>query len=180
MKASDTLGSFMVAAALLLTPRMAAADSATDLRLFSISKSENHNQVVYAIRVDRDCQPVGPAPVHAYWQNLEQGPTSTSPLLWIEQRAYGMSSQVAEDGAGPDGSRQVRVRLRALPERPILVRTSRGNGSCRAEALATVAATPATLFNVHAQLRRIFGIESITISGRRPDTAAIVHETLKP
>ncbi len=180
MKARDTVGSFMVAAALLLPPRMAGAESDLDLRLFSISKSENHNQVVYAIHVDRDCQPVGPAPVHAYWQNLERGPTNTSPLLWIEQPAYGMSSQVTEDGRGPDGSRQVRVRLRALPERPIVIRTSRTDGSCRAEALATVAATPVTLFNVHARLRRIFGIESITISGRRSDTTAIVRETLQP
>jgi hypothetical protein len=118
--------------------------------------------------------------VHAYWLNLEQGPTNTSPLLWIEQRAYGLSSQQIESVDGSGADRQVLVRLRALPERAIVVHTARSGNTCVAQATTTVGTAPANMYNVHARLRRIFGVESITLSGRRPDTGAIVHETLKP
>ena len=164
----------LLAAALVLSPGGAGAEGTSDLTLFSISKSENRNQVVYVVRVDEACHPSGPAPVHAFWQNLEQGPTNTSPLLWIEQPAYGLASQQVET----DG--QVRIRLRPLPERPILVRTERNGDACVARAAATVSATPVTLYNIHAKLKRIFGIESVTLSGRQVDSGAIVHETLKP
>jgi hypothetical protein len=168
-----TVGIFL-AAALVLASGGADAEGTSDLTLFSISKSENRNQVVYAIRVDAACRPAGPAPVHAYWQNFEQGPTNTSPLLWIEQPAYGMASQQVES----DG--QVRIRLRPLPERPIVVRTERSGDACLARAATTVSATAVILYNIHAKLKRLFGIESVTLSGRQVETGAIVHETLKP
>jgi hypothetical protein len=173
MHAKRIIG-FLLALAFSFAPTMADADATTDLALFSISKSENRNQVRYAVRVDSECRPVGEAPVHAYWQNLEQGPTNTSPLLWMEQRAYGLSSQQIESAD------QVRVRLRALPERAIVVHTARSGNSCVAQAATTVAALPVSMYNVHARLRRIFGVESITLSGRRLDNGAIVQETLKP
>jgi hypothetical protein len=179
MNAKATVGCFL-AAALSLVPSMADADAKADLTLFSISKSENRNEVRYAVQVDSECRPVGASPVHAYWQNLEQGPTNTSPLLWIEQRAYGLSSQQIEPVGGADGDRQVRVRLRALPERSIVVHTARNGGACVAQATTTVAATRVSLYNVYARLGRVFGVDSITISGRRADTGAVVRETLKP
>jgi hypothetical protein len=167
-------------AAASLVPTTADAEATTDVTLFSISKSENRNQVLYAVHVDRECRPVGASPVHAYWQNLERGPTNTSPLLWLEQRAYGLSSQEIEPTRGSGDASQVRVRLRALPERAIMVRTARSGNSCVASATTTVAAMPANMYNVYARLRGIFGVESITLSGRRFDTGAIVQETLKP
>src|SRR5579863_5839942 len=64
------------------------------LPLFSISKSENRNQVQYAVRVDDRCQPLAQSPVFAYWRMLEKGPTVTEPLLAHEIDAYGIDSQV--------------------------------------------------------------------------------------
>ena len=54
-----TVGIFL-AAALVLASGGADAEGTSDLTLFSISKSENRNQVVYAIRVDAACRPAGP------------------------------------------------------------------------------------------------------------------------
>jgi hypothetical protein len=67
-----------------------------------------------------------------------------------------------------------------VPDRPIEVRTTRSGGACIATATATVAETPVSLFNVHARLRRLFGVESITIRGRDPESGSVVQEILKP
>lgn len=73
-----------MAALMTLVASSAGADGAGASRalpLFSISKSENKNQVQYAIRVDDRCEPATTAPVFAYWRMLEKGPTVTEPLL---------------------------------------------------------------------------------------------------
>jgi hypothetical protein len=155
-----------------LLPSSADAVTSGDLRLFSISKSENRNQVVYAVRVDEACRPAGQSPVHAYWQNLEVGPNAESPLLFIEQPAYGLASQEALSGDA------VKVRLRALPDRPIVVHTQHTESGCMATATATVSSRPVALYNVYARLRRIFGVESVTISGREAG-GAIVQEVVR-
>lgn len=36
--------------------------------LFTISKSENKNEVVFGIHLDERCIPVGDAPVFAFWR----------------------------------------------------------------------------------------------------------------
>src|SRR5215472_14108600 len=61
--------------------------------LFTISKSENKNQVQYAVNLDGHCSPASTAPVHAYWRMLEDGPTRTAPMLARELPAYGISNQ---------------------------------------------------------------------------------------
>ncbi len=60
---------------------MARSDAPRALPLFTISKSENKNQVQFAINVDERCAPIGEAPVFAYWRMLEKGPDATEPLL---------------------------------------------------------------------------------------------------
>jgi hypothetical protein len=167
-----------LALAASLVPSAAGAEPSGDISLFSISKSENRNQVVYAVRVDEACHPVGDAPVHAYWRMLEKGPAAIEPLLSREERAYGLASQQTEPLGGADGDRLVRVRLRALPDRTIVIRTARSADTCIATATATVAAKPVSLFNVHARLRWLFGVESLTLSGRAATGGAVVQETL--
>lgn len=179
MRAHQVIGTFL-AAALSVVPTVAGAEASGDVSLFSISKSENRNQVVYAVRVDNACRPVGEAPVHAYWRMLERGPSATEPLLSREERAYGMVSQETAPVAG-SGERVVRLRLRAVPDRTIVVHTARIAEACTASATATVAAKPVSLFNVHARLRRLFfGVESLTLSGREAESGAVTQETLQP
>ena len=178
MRTHQCIGAVLTAA-FFVAPATAGAESSSDLSLFSISKSENRNQVVYAVRVDDACHPVGDAPVHAYWRMLEKGPVAMEPLLSREERAYGMVSQETALVAGT-GDRVVRLRLRALPDRTIVVRTAKSSESCTATAVATVAATPVSLFNVHARLRMIFGLESLTLTGRATESGVVLRETLKP
>jgi len=80
--------------------------------LFTISKSENKNEVVYAIHLDAQCAPVGDAPVYAFWRMNEKGPAVIEPLLAREARAYGIGRQrVLARGSGES---KVELTLRAL------------------------------------------------------------------
>jgi hypothetical protein len=145
--------------------------------VFSIAKSENKNQVQYVVRLDDNCAPAGQAPVSAYWRMLENGPAETAPILSREVAAYGLSSQavVASDASGG----AVRVVLKALPDRPLTIVTSRGSdGRCRALATTSVAGTLAHLFNVYVHLKWD-GVDYLLLQGWSMDGSHIVRETLK-
>jgi hypothetical protein len=140
--------------------------------VFLISKSENKNQVHFAVRLDEACNPATSAPVRPYWRMLERGPSVTEPLVDREERIYGIGSQVVE------GSR-VTVRLRALPARPIAIHTWRDeNGSCHAVAFTSINGHDSRLFDVHVVLS-MFGIEYVLVTGW-DDSGKVVREKLSP
>jgi hypothetical protein len=146
--------------------------------LFSISKSENKNEVAFAVRLDAACRPVGASPVYAYWRMLERSPVAVEPLLAIEEQAYGIASQrVAPLG---DSGGAVRVALRALPNREIVVKARQEDGTCHAEARARIADTLARLFNVHARIAWPFGVDSLQITGWAENDGRVVRETMRP
>src|SRR5580692_8073537 len=94
------LGALWCACALVMFGRLtdAAGDSTTpgeSAPLFFVSKSENKNQVSYAVRLDAECRPTGAAPVFAYWRMLERSPVVVEPLLALEEMAYGVGPQHA-------------------------------------------------------------------------------------
>ncbi len=162
-------------------PAGAGAETATaggtSVPVFSITKSENKNQVQYIVRVDNRCAPVGPAPLSAYWRMLEQGPTQTAPILPREVQAYGLASQQVVAGDGSGG--QTRAALKALPARPITVVTARGkDGACYALATAVIAGTPAHLFSVYVHLKWD-GLDYLLLQGWSMDGSHVVRETLK-
>jgi hypothetical protein len=144
--------------------------------VFSIAKSENKNQVQYVVQVDDGCVPVGPTPVSAYWRMLESGPTQTAPILSKEQRAYGLVSQQIVTATTSGG--QVRAILKALPDRPLMIATSRGSdGVCRALATGTVAGSPVHLFNVYVHLKWD-GVDYVLLQGWSMDGSHVVRETV--
>lgn len=144
------------------------------LSLFSISKSENKNQVQYAVRTNANCAPVSAAPVFAYWRMLEQGPTRVAPLLPREQDAYGIASQSV------DAKGRVRLVLRAVPTRPIVVETGRANdGSCRAVANMPIDGSPAYLFDVYLKLKWPSTVEYLLLRGWSHDRSHVLTEKLK-
>jgi Domain of unknown function (DUF4833) len=159
----------------------ARADSSTTpqvLFLFSISKSENKNQVEYAIRVDERCQPSTAAPVFAYWLMREKGPNVTEPLLAHELDAYGIASQVTThtpDGAGAG----VQLVLRAVRGRPIAIRVFRNaSGACQALATVAISGAPAHLYDVYAKLKWPFGVEYLLLQGWSVDGTRVMKEKL--
>lgn len=154
-----------------------AADAPADTReiasTFFIAKSQNKNQVHYALRVDNACLPVGPAPVRPYWLMLEKGPGVTEPLLDREQPAYGIGAQQVD---GP----LVRVTLRALPARPVVLQTWQSpDGQCLSSAVTTIAGDRARLFNVYVGCSTFgLGIDYLLLTGWRDD-GTVVSERIE-
>jgi hypothetical protein len=156
----------------LVAAEDARAADETEISAFFISKSENKNQVHYAVRVDGTCKPVGPNPVRAYWRELERGPGVTSPLLEREQAAYGIGSQKLQGG-------RVVVTLAALPSRPLTIETARGaDGACHAWTHATIGGEDAQLWQIHVVLK-VLGIDSIVLTGWTWTDRRVVRETLR-
>lgn len=148
-----------------------------DVPLFTIGKSQNRNQVQYAIHLDERCVPSSSAPVFAYWHMLEVGPNRVAPLLTRELRAYGIANQHVT-AQRPD-SGQISLALRALPKRPILVKTLKGrDGSCRVLATLAIAGKPAQLFDVYVKLNWHLGVDYLLLRGWSMDRTQILSEKL--
>ena len=152
---------------------------ASNVPLFSISKTENRNYVQFAERLDARCAPIGSAPVFAYWKMIEHGPSAVEPLLALEQPAYGVASQSPLERG--EGHGLVSVTLRALSRSPLLVESRRnGSGVCEASAKTPIGGVEARLFNVHAILRWPFGVARLLVSGSSIADGRPVRETRTP
>jgi hypothetical protein len=141
--------------------------------LFTISKSENKNEVVFAIHLDERCAPIGDAPVYSFWRMYEKGPHIIEPLLSREEAAYGIAGQSVLS-TGSEGGR-VEITLRALPKRPVVIETKPADGRCEAWSTATVAGESAYLYDVYAKLTT-FGVDYLLLSGWALDRTRVLHE----
>jgi hypothetical protein len=159
--------------AIVAAPSLARGESVVhEVPLFTITKSENKNHVVYALRLNARCLPAGDAPIHPYWRLLEKGPFVTEPLLAREERAYGVARQsVAAD--------VVRMALRAMPDREITVITWRAGETCAAAAWVSISGTRARLLDVHVVLTWPFGVDHIVLNGVTRDRRAL-EEIVEP
>jgi hypothetical protein len=166
-------GSVPVLGVVMLLAADAGADEREIPSAFVISKTQNRNQVHYAVKVDEACRPVTAAPVRPYWLMLTKGPQVTEPLLDREQPAYGLARQQVEGSA-------VRLVLRALPGRPVLIQTWQGpDGACLSAAVTTIAGSRARLFNVHVACALLCtGVDHLVLTGWRDD-GTVVHELVK-
>jgi hypothetical protein len=157
----------------VMLPASAHAHDAEIASAFLVSKTENRNQVHYAVRVDEACRPATSDPVRAYWVMLEKGPQAIEPLLDREQAAYGIQYQRLDESA-------VRIAIRSLPGREILIKTWQApDGQCLSAAMTTIAGVRARLFDVHVIVASLgLGINSIVLTGWRDD-GAVVRERIK-
>lgn len=135
-----------------------------------VAKSENKNEVHYAVSLDATCQPSSPSPLWPYWKQRERDENATDPLLSFEQRAYGIKSQRVE------GTR-IYARLRAI-DRELIVETWRGPHGCEARALMPIDRTPATLHSVYVKLGFPFRVEYLLLQGRALADGRVVRERL--
>lgn len=145
--------------------------------VFSVSKSENRNQVHYGLRLDPECRPRGRRPVFAYWRMREEGPRAIEPLLERERPVYGPSpgQTVVRDTE----SGTVRLTLRALPDRPIAVESARREGRCTVQARTIIGGHRAVLHRVHAVLS-FLGVDHLVVVGQRVTDGLRVTERLTP
>lgn len=139
-----------------------AADSA-----FFIARSTNRNQVHYGIRVDENCRPQGPQPVHAYWRMLEKSEKNVEPLLGREAPAYGLGDTQQVE-ATPTGWR-VHVRLRAWPDRVINLEVFRENGHCAARAYTRMEGKVAQIERIFVKAAWPTGVDYVLLSGTGVD-----------
>lgn len=148
--------------------------------VFFISKSENKNQVHYAVAVDANCTPAGSAPVRPYWRLLEKGAAVVAPLLAREQRAYGLASQ-SVTGRWASGGRITLV-LQALPQRPLTIVTGKDSkGVCLASAYTVIQHEPARLHGIHVVLKWFgLGVDSLILKGWARSDRRVLRETLEP
>jgi hypothetical protein len=174
------VAALMVGIVAALTATLAQADAVSfgpnDVTsLFTISKSENRNEVVFAVHLDERCAPVGDAPVFAFWRMREKGEGVLERVLPREQAAYGIARQSVVARA-PDGG-VVDIALRAIPARHIVVQTQRRDSSCAAWSRTSIAGTDAYLYNVYVKLRPL-GVDHILLSGWATDGKRVVTERI--
>lgn len=172
----------MGACAWLAAPTLEAAGQPGSLpgkpvtSVFFIAKSENRNQVHYAVRVDDQCRPVGNKPVYNYWRDFEKGPGVTSPLLDREQSAYGLTEPHWVRRSDQGG--RIRIGLRSFPERPLIIETFQGPNECRARALVMIQNKPAVLRSIYVDIGFLFNVDYILLRGYRVTDNRPVQEKI--
>lgn len=142
-----------------------------------IEKSANRNQVLYGVRVTEDCVPAGHEPVRARWRLYEKPGAPEEPLLDREEFVYGVAHQRVVSRTAASG--MVEFAVRALPERPIRVRTYQDGGRCGAVAIVAVQGSAARLERVFIQQGTFFGIDYVMLSGKRLADDRPVSERLR-
>lgn len=142
--------------------------------VFHIAKSENRNEVHFAVRLDGECDLASEDPVLAYWRDREVSESATSELLFLERRAYDLDDL---ERLGPQHARFV---LRALPERPIDLEVSkRADGTCTSRAVAKVGGEPSRLRKVYAHLSG-WSVDYIVIQAVRLRDGKLIEERVVP
>ncbi|MCA9600843.1 MAG: DUF4833 domain-containing protein [Myxococcales bacterium] len=174
---TSVLGLWGLAA--LATAESKVSFAAHDVKTtFFITKSENRNQVHYGVRTDAACVPRGDSPVFAYWQDLEDGPNATSPILDHEQRAYGIETQSVISRTTSGGS--ISLQHRALKGRPMRVDVSKdASGACVATTLTRIDGKRAKLDRAHLEIG-FLQLKKLTLYGHALKDGKAVEESLKP
>ncbi|GMT98666.1 hypothetical protein KH5H1_27850 [Corallococcus caeni] len=168
-----------LAAVALTTVATLASAAGTPLpaqSAFFLTRSENRNQVHYALRLDEACRPVGTRPVQVYWRMLERGASEVEELLDIEQPVYGLEDSQPVD-ATAEGWR-VRVRLRAFPSRPIDITTARVDGRCQVQAWTKLGNSVSRLEHVFVKTSWPFSVDFVRLDGVSPEGQP-VHELIR-
>ena len=128
--------------------------------VFAIGKSDDGNEVQYAVRLDDTCALVGKEPVFGYWRLHDEGPGVTKTMSFMDQFGYGISSQkVASD------RQSVTIQLKTASGHPIDIHTRREGGRCVATPLATIGGERAELQRIFLQLSGPLSVAWVSISG---------------
>lgn len=83
-------------------------------------------------------------------------------------------------GAQTRGGGTVRVRLRALPDRPLLVELFRSGERCAARALSTIHGQRAMVRSIYLDIGSLFSLNFLRMRGLRTRDGSSVQETLRP
>ena len=120
--------------------------------VFYVAKSENQNQIHYALRLDAACRPIGKRPVFAYWRRLDEESASIvdAPLTGLGRNYYGASDdQVVE--LGPSGGR-VQMYVKAIKKVRIEIGIEKPDTDCQTTTVTTLRGVRARLSHAFVQL----------------------------
>jgi hypothetical protein len=131
--------------------------------VFVIAKNDDHDEVQYGIHLDESCAPVGGSPLYAYWRQFEQGPNVTEDLNLLDRTVYGIKGQwvVARSAEGS----KVLMTIKAAPDRPVAILTTKRDGKCVADPIATINGAPARLDRVFVHIPGFMRVDWIEIRG---------------
>jgi hypothetical protein len=122
-----------------------------DLRsTFHVAKSENQNQVHYAVRLDAECRPVGKRPVFAYWQRLRSGKRVDGELDGLGSTVYGASDD-QKVALKPSGG-NIQMHVKALKKVRITIELEKVAQGCKGVAYTTILGQRARLSHAFLQL----------------------------
>jgi hypothetical protein len=179
-----TILSLAVALLATLSPAVAEAEEIRFAQndvptVFFINKSDDHNRVDYAIRLNAECLPATEDAVFQYWREFENSPpVRTHGLNMMERIAYGISEQhiIKREGKRDEYT----IRLKQLP-RPLVITTEKGtDGKCSASAKVAINGTESKLVNVYVKLGGfINSVDYIEIHGKNLTTNQAVMERVK-
>jgi hypothetical protein len=180
----STALAFAVAFAATIAPSVAQAEEIRFAQndvptVFFINKSDDHNRVDYAMRLNQDCLPTSQDAVFQYWREFENSPpVRTHGLNMMERIAYGISEQHIIKNEGKRD--EYTIRLKQLP-RPITIITEKSpDGKCSAYAKTAINGTEAKLGNVYVKLGGLLNsVEYIEIHGKSLMTNQAVMERMK-
>lgn len=141
--------------------------------VFAIAKSDDHNQVQYAIQLDQDCRPRSSTPVFGYWRAYDLD-GKLLPMSWLDGFAYGIRSQ----RSGPD---KVVITIKTAPTRPIEIELAReADGRCVARPHTLIAGKRARLSLIFLKLSGPLSVAWVEIRGTALDTGRPIVERVRP
>jgi Domain of unknown function (DUF4833) len=119
--------------------------------VFHVAKSENQNQVHYALHLDAACKPMGKRPVFAYWQRLRDGKRIDDQLTGIGTTVYGASDEQKVVTANTGGS-NIEMFVKALKTVRITIAVEKTAQGCKAVPYTTILKERARLSHAFLQL----------------------------
>ena len=119
--------------------------------VFHVKKSENQNQVHYALHLDETCKPMGKRPVFAYWQRLRSGKRIDDQLTGLGTTVYGASEEQKVQ-AQKAGGATVEMFVKALKNVRITIDVQKTPSGCKATAYTTIQKQKARLSHAFLQL----------------------------
>jgi hypothetical protein len=146
--------------------------------VFHVAKSENMNQVHYAVRLDGSCHPRGSKPVFAYWRRTRGHGYFDAPLTGMGSFVYGASDdQIVK--AAASGSR-VEFYVKALQRVRIEVEIRKTPNGCESDSFTSLRGARMRLSHAFVQLGGFANrVRWVDLVGYR-ENGARVNERLRP
>lgn len=146
---------------------------------FHVEKSENKNEVHYAVRLDAACRPQGKRPVFAYWQRYRKTGRINDPLVGAGTRVYGASDEQTVT-ANPITGGRVSMYVKALKRLTVDLRIEKVKDLCQVTPTVSINGERARLSHAFLQLGR-FGItvKYVDVVGMRERDGQRITERFK-